>query len=165
MEAQAEVTAAQANEAGAKGKAMAAAATVANARAGVASARAALSLAQVQLSQTEVRAPFDGLVVNRDVHEGEWVAPGTPVITFENPSVQWGRVDVGETKFSGLALGARAEIHLVAFPDHRFQGHVSQIAAEGEFALNRDVKRGRPDIRAFRVRVSFDRRHRRFGPG
>ena len=31
-----------------------------------------------------------------------------------------------------------------------------EVGAEGDFAVNRDVKRGRPDLRTFRVRVALD---------
>jgi len=131
-----------------------AAATSARARVDV--AQAAVHLAEVQLSQDEVLCPFDGLVVNRNLEEGEWAAPGTPVLTVESSERRWVRLDVGEGELAGLRIGARAAVTLAALPGRTFHGKVSEIGVEGDFAVNRDVKRGRPDLRTFRVRVALD---------
>jgi HlyD family secretion protein len=110
----------------------------------------------VQLEETEIRSPFDGVIAEQSVQAGEWAAPGTPIVNIEDLGRQWVRIDVEETELHALHLGGAAQIHVVAFPDRHFRGHVIEIGAEGEFALNRDVKRGRPDVRTFRVRVGVD---------
>jgi multidrug resistance efflux pump len=138
---------------------------VRTAHAAMQSSEAALELARVQLAEAEIRSPFDGLVAEQSLLPGEWAAPGTPVISVENSSRQWVRVDVEETELGALRLGRPAEIHVVAFPGHRFLGHVIEIGAEGEFALNRDVKRGRPDVRTFRVRIGLDHVEDELRPG
>ena len=104
-------------------------------------------------------------MVSRNLEEGEWAGPGTPVVTIEDVSRQWVRLDVEETQFAHLTLGAPAEIRVVALPGQPFKGHVTQIGAEGDFALNRDVKRGRADIRTFLVRVAFDEAPAALRPG
>ncbi|MDQ2817296.1 MAG: efflux RND transporter periplasmic adaptor subunit [Candidatus Eremiobacteraeota bacterium] len=58
----------------------AAAADLRNARATVDQAQAAVGLIQSQISQTEVRAPFDGVVTNRSVDAGALAAPGTTLM-------------------------------------------------------------------------------------
>src|SRR5512133_3799196 len=58
-----------------RAKVGAAMAAVSNARATVAVAEAAVQVAEAQLAQARVLCPFDGLVVNRDLEEGEWAAP------------------------------------------------------------------------------------------
>jgi multidrug resistance efflux pump len=66
------------------------------------------------------------------------------------------RLDVGEGELAGLRPGATATATLVALPGRQFRGKVAEVGAEGDFALNRDVKRGRPDLRTFRVRVALE---------
>jgi multidrug resistance efflux pump len=144
---------------------LAALAAVRTARAQLAADGAALDLARVQLAQAEVRSPFDGLVVEQDLQVGEWAAPGTPVFAVEDMTRQWVRVDVEETALTALKVGDPAEVLVVAFPGRRYAGHVMEIGAEGEFALNRDVKRGRPDVRTFRVRIGLDRVATELRPG
>jgi len=147
------LTAARAATAGRLGAAQAA---VADARAAVGAAEAALEVAQVQLAEARVISPFDGLVVERNLQPGEWAAPGTPVVTVEDLSQLWVRLDVGEDKLTGLSIGQPATVRVIAEPTRTYPGHVIEIGAEGDFAVNRDVKRGRPDIRTFLVRVAID---------
>lgn len=143
----------------------AALAGVNTARAQLAASEAALALARVQLAEATIVSPFDGLVAEQNLQPGEWAAPGTPVVTVEDLTRQWVRIDVEETALAGLHLGAPATIRVVAFPARRYAGHVIEIGAEGEFALNRDVKRGRPDVRTFRVRVGLDTPAEELRPG
>jgi multidrug resistance efflux pump len=165
LEAKAQLESLLASKDVANGKVRAALAAVADAKASVRTSQAALDLARVQLAEAQVLAPFDGMVVDRNLEEGEWVAPGTPVITIENLARQWVRVDVEETAFAGLHLAQLAEIRVIALPDRTFRGHVIEVGPEGDFAVNRDVKRGRPDIRTFRVRVAFDEGLQEVRPG
>jgi HlyD family secretion protein len=154
-EARAAVESLAAGRATAEGRVGSQSAAAASARARVAVAQAAVALAEAQLSQTLVTCPFDGLVVTRDLEEGEWAAPGTPVLTVEDTARRWVRVDVGEAELSGVAPGTEAEVTLFALPGRTFRGRVTEVGAEGDFALDRDVKRGRPDLRTFRLRVAL----------
>jgi len=156
LEAQARLESLTANKAATQGRVGAALAGVANARAMVGTAQASLDMAEVQLAEAQVLAPFDGLVVQRNLQPGEWAVPGTPVVTLEDTSRIWARLDVEETHLQKLQLGQPAQVKVLAIPDKTYPGHVVQIGAEGDFAINRDVKRGRPDLRTFLVRVGID---------
>jgi len=48
----------------------------------VAGARARLAAARLDLDRTMIRAPFDGVVAQRNVQVGQRIAPGTPVMTI-----------------------------------------------------------------------------------
>ena len=163
--AEANLDALLASKAANRGKLHSAMVGVNQAQAALASSEAALGLARVQLAQAQVLAPFDGLVVERNLEPGDWAAPGTPVVTVEELSHPWVRLDVEETDLDKLAVGAPASIRVLAIPSRRFRGHVIEVGAEGDFAINRDVKRGRPDIRTFRVRVAVDEPDAALRPG
>ena len=49
----------------------------ADASANIQSALAALELAKVRVEQSAITSPYDGLVVELDLREGEWAAPGS----------------------------------------------------------------------------------------
>lgn len=164
-EARAALESLTASKAATRGKVGASMAAVSNARAAVSVAQAIVSVAEVQVAQARVLAPFDGVVVNRDLEEGEWAAPGTPVVTVENHERLWVRLDVEETRLGALKLGQAAQVTVVAVPGRTFVGHVVEVGAQGDFAINRDVKRGRPDVRTFRVRVAMDDRPAELRPG
>lgn len=51
------------------------------ARAGLNAARAQVSAAREQLDHTQIRAPYSGIVVTRQIEPGETVQPGTPLMT------------------------------------------------------------------------------------
>ncbi|HLK36102.1 MAG TPA: efflux RND transporter periplasmic adaptor subunit [Polyangiaceae bacterium] len=156
LEAKAHLDSLTATRTATVGRVTATEAAVADARAAVTTAVAALELAKVELAEAQVLCPFDGVVVQRNLEPGEWAAPGTPVVTVEDRSQLWVRLDIEETKLRGLRLADPANVRVLAEPDHAYPGHVLQIGAEGDFAVNRDVKRGRPDIRTFLVRVAID---------
>ncbi|MEM9018863.1 MAG: efflux RND transporter periplasmic adaptor subunit, partial [Verrucomicrobiota bacterium] len=54
----------------------------------------ALDLLEVRVEDLEVKAPFEGVVVDRQVDPGEWVAPGEAVITVVSTGIieAWIRV-------------------------------------------------------------------------
>jgi len=56
-------------------------AELASAQARLEAAQAALEQAQEQLKYTEIRAPYSGIVINRQVELGEVASPGQPVMT------------------------------------------------------------------------------------
>lgn len=45
-------------------------------------ARAQLSLLKVRLDDTVIRAPFDGNIVRKHAETGEWISPGSPIVTL-----------------------------------------------------------------------------------
>lgn len=165
LQARAQLESGGAGTESARARVRVAGAAVASARAQLRVGEAALQLAKVQLAQAQIQAPFDGRVVNVNVLPGEWVGPGTPVVTLEDVSRLWVRLDVEETALGPVAMGQPVEIRVLALPGRTYRGRVMEVGALGDFAINRDVKRGRPDIRTFRVRVAFDQPGPELRPG
>ena len=110
LEAEATVDSLVAAKASTQGRVSASLAAISNARAGLRSSEASLLLAKARLAETHIVAPFDGAVVSRNLEDGEWAAPGTAVVTVEDTSRPWVRLDVEETQFASLSLGAAATI-------------------------------------------------------
>jgi RND family efflux transporter MFP subunit len=106
-----------------------------------------------QLKDTEIKSPVDGVIVSKALEVGEWVTPGTPILTVDDLSTIWARVDVEETDLGSLYVGKTAEVRLPTNPPETFTGRIMAIGQEGEFATERDVRRGRQDIRTFYVKV------------
>ncbi len=148
-----------------RGRVTASLASVRTARAALLSNQAALELARVQLAEAEIRSPFEGLIAEQNLQAGEWAAPGTPVLTVEDLTRQWVRIDAEEAEIGSLKVGNPVSVRVIAFPGRNYPAHVIEIGAEGEFAINRDVKRGRPDIRTFRVRLGLDAIAEELRPG
>ena len=93
-------------------------------------------MAQVNLSYTQIHAPADGRVGERQVRPGQLVSPGTQVLTFV-AETKWIQANYRETQLTHMKVGDPAEIRIDTYPGQRVRGRVLQIApASGsQFAL------------------------------
>jgi len=85
------------------------------------------------LSKTEYEAPFDGVITNLPVREGETVvvgiqnAPGSTLMTIADTSVMTAEVKVDETDIVNVQVGQSAEVSIDAIPKQKFKGIVAEI--------------------------------------
>ncbi len=122
-------------------------------QAAVVAARANVKLYRDQLNDTEIHAPISGIVVSKNLEVGEWVTPGTPILTVDDLSTLWARIDLQETEVRSISIGTPARVTLPGRPPAIIDGRVMAIGEEGQYATERDVRRGRQDIRTFYVKV------------
>jgi HlyD family secretion protein len=93
------------------------------------------SLASTQHSLTEViiSSPMDGIVVRRNIEEGETAVVGTmnnagsQLLTIADMSQLEAEVEVDETDIPTVTLGQQARITIDAVRDRTFRGHVTEI--------------------------------------
>ncbi|MFA5334316.1 MAG: efflux RND transporter periplasmic adaptor subunit [Candidatus Omnitrophota bacterium] len=126
------------------------------AEAGVKQSEAALRVAKVNLDDTVIKSTISGAVTLRAYEPGEFVPAGSTVLTIVDLEYIWLRVDMEETAVSHVKLGDIVKIRADSLAEKVFTGRVTEINSEGEFATQRDVKRGRQDIKTFRVKVMID---------
>ena len=85
------------------------------------------------LKKTTYPAPFDGMVTNLPVREGETVvigiqnAQGSTLMTIADMSVITAEVKVDETDIVNVKIGQPAEVTIDAIPKKVFHGNVSEI--------------------------------------
>lgn len=115
--------------------------------------QANLNLVEIRLKETEIHAPIGGVVTLKAFEAGEMVSPGATILTLIDPNSVWARVNLEEGEVGKVRVGGRAEIFVDSLPSRTFEGKVSEVGAEGGFATQRDVTRGRQDIKTFRVKV------------
>lgn len=98
--------------------------------------QAALQVAQVNLGYTQILAPADGTVGERQVRPGQLVSPGTQVVTFVE-NIRWVAANFRETQLTNIKIGDPAEIRIDVYPGRVIKGRVLEIApASGsQFAL------------------------------
>ena len=95
--------------------------------------QANLTRASDVLSKTIYSAPFDGIVTNLPVREGETVvigiqnSPGSTLMTIADMSVITAEVKVDETDIVNVKLGQPADVTIDAIPKKVFSGVVSEI--------------------------------------
>jgi membrane fusion protein (multidrug efflux system) len=92
-------------------------------------AEAALRSAELDLSHTRVVAPFDGVIGRKNVELGALVSSGQPLLAVAAAVAPWVIANFKETQIARIRPGAKAEVHVDAFPDVLWKGHVDSIAA------------------------------------
>jgi HlyD family secretion protein len=96
-------------------------------------ANANLTHATDVLKKTTYQAPFDGVITNLPVREGETVvigiqnAPGSTLMTLADLSVITAEVKVDETDIVNVQMGQAAQVTIDAIPKKTFKAVVTQI--------------------------------------
>ena len=107
--------------------------TIQQARARVAQARASVALAETRLKETNLVSPLTGVVLSHNIEPGEFVSPGTPVVTVADTLHTWVRAYVNQTDLGRVKLGQKLVVHTDTAPGKNFEGTVGFIASEAEF--------------------------------
>jgi RND family efflux transporter MFP subunit len=113
------------------------AARVKTGEAAILSARARVRVTEQALENTNVRAPFDGVVIKKRAEVGETVSPfgvagqssreGGAIATIADLHELEVQTEVSETSVGKLARAMPAAVKLQAYPDAEFQGRVREI--------------------------------------
>ncbi len=99
----------------------------------IAQNRANLTHAADVLQKTTYAAPYDGMITNLPVREGETVvigiqnSPGSTLMTLADMSVITAEVKVDETDIVNVRLGQSAEVTIDAIPKKTFKAIVTEI--------------------------------------
>ena len=146
-----------------------------SARGKVNNATATLRFNEDALSKTVSVAPFDGIVTNLPVREGETVvvgiqnAEGSTLMTIADMGVVTAEVKVDETDIVNVRIGQPADVTVDAIPNKVFKGHVTLV---GDQALLRSSgvstsqsTTGTEEAKDFKVVVTLDSPSDELRPG
>lgn len=122
---------------GAESTAAVSGARVKSAEAAIASAQARVNVAQQALENTNVRAPFDGVVIKKRAEVGETVSPfgvagqasreGGAIATIADLGELEVQTEVSENSVAKLKPSMPAEVKLQAYQDQTYKGRLRQI--------------------------------------
>jgi HlyD family secretion protein len=136
---------------------------------------ATLRMNQNALDLTQAIAPFDGIVTNQPVREGETVVEGiqntegSTFMTLADMSVITAEVKVDETDIVNIKIGQPADVTVDAIPNKVVKGHVTLV---GDQALLRSTgvatsqsTTGTEEAKDFKVVVTLDAPSDELRPG
>ncbi|MGB0065172.1 MAG: efflux RND transporter periplasmic adaptor subunit [Terracidiphilus sp.] len=136
---------------------------------------ATLRADQDLLNKTIATAPFDAIVTNEPVREGETVvegiqnSEGSTLMTLADMSVVTAEVKVDETDIVNVQLGQSADVTVDALPNKIFKGHVTLV---GDQALLRSTgvatsqsTTGTEEAKDFKVVITLDQPSNELRPG
>jgi HlyD family secretion protein len=137
-----------------------------SARGHLGTAVANLRADQDLLNKTSATAPFDGIVTNEPVREGETVVEGiqntegSTLMTLADMSIITAEVKVDETDIVNVQIGQSADVTVDALPNKVFKGHVTLV---GDQALLRSTgvatsqsTTGTEEAKDFKVVITLD---------
>lgn len=99
-----------------------------NLRASIQASEAAMKLADRQLRDTEIRAPFDGVVERRLINLGELVKEQMPVMAIVRLDPLKVTAEIPERMAPWIDNGRPVEMHVDAYPTRTFTGKVTRIS-------------------------------------
>ena len=111
-------------------------------RASAASAQA--REAEIALGDTNLRAPFDGVLVERRVDIGTLVSPALPALTLADLREVKARFSVADTALHLFQAGQLLSLTVDASPNERFEGRVLSVAPAAD-----------PKSRSFEIAVTI----------
>jgi len=146
-----------------------------SARGKVNNATATLRFNEDALNKTVSVAPFEGLVTNLPVREGETVvvgiqnAEGSTLMTIADMSVVTAEVKVDETDIVNVKIGQPADVTIDALPGKVYKGHVTLVGDQALLRSNgvatSQSTSGTEEAKDFKVVVTLDNPSEELRPG
>jgi membrane fusion protein, multidrug efflux system len=112
-------------------------AQLAQARAQLEAARANAAQSKLDLDNTVVRSALDGRVGDRTVRVGQYVQPGTRMLSVVPVQSTYLEANFKETQIGRMRVGQPVELHVDALPGHTLHGVVDSFSpgTGSQFAL------------------------------
>lgn len=128
-------------------------------------AREALALAETRLGYATLTAPLAGVVLSEHVEAGEYVAPGTPMVTVGDLENVWLRAYISETDLGRVHLGQRVRVTTDTYPGQTYEGTITFLASEAEFTPKSVQTREERVKLVYRIKVQIPNPRRELKPG
>jgi membrane fusion protein (multidrug efflux system) len=96
----------------------------------VAAVQARTEMMSKSVSDGMVRAPFDGIVSEKMVAPGEWVAPGKALFSLVDDDPLKVELSVSEIAINAIKKDQRVEVIATATPDKKYGATITRLGAE-----------------------------------
>jgi membrane fusion protein (multidrug efflux system) len=90
-------------------------------------AKSRLASAQKNLDNTVIKAPYDGIVSERQVNAGDIVSPGSPLFTLVDPTTMRLEGAVPAEKLGLVHVGSPVKFAVTGYPNRDFTGTITNI--------------------------------------
>jgi len=135
------------------------------ARATLEQAKQALGLAETRLQYATLLSPISGMVLSENVEPGEFVSPGTPIISVGDLNRVYLRAYIHETDLGRVKVGQKVRMTTDTFPGKNYEGMISFIAPQAEFTpKNIQTQKERVKL-VYRIKVDIPNPKMELKPG
>ena len=91
-------------------------------------AQAVVEATKLDLSYTEIRSPITGIITRKNVHVGNRIQPGEPLMALVPVDRLYVTANFKETQLTDVRVGQPADIRADIYPDFVYRGHVDSIS-------------------------------------
>ena len=110
-------------------------------------AETSLAYRKALLGDTEIVAPSDGLIVQRQRDPGDIAVPGSAVLSLISTKELWITAWVDETEMSRVAIGQPARVVFRSEPDQAYRGEVTRLGRQAD----RETREFTVDVRVLEL--------------
>lgn len=123
----------------------------------VAQAQAQVQQLAVQIAKATIKAPIDGVVLERVINLGEQAAPGNILLKIGSLAKVKLTIYVPEDRIGALQVrqGVPAHVQVDSFPNRTFDGMISYIAPQAEFTPRNVQTKEERATTVFAVRIEL----------
>ncbi len=134
-------------------------------RATLRSAQQELELSKVRRDFTVLHAPVTGVITVRQAELGEYVVPGTPVVTVADLDHLWVRAYVSETDLGRVRWGQAATVRTDTYPGKSYKGTITFISSDAEFTPKTVQTNKERVALVYRIKVDVENPQHELKPG
>jgi HlyD family secretion protein len=128
-------------------------------------AKQLLKLAQTRLDYAQIIAPINGVVLSKNIEAGEYVSPGTPVVTIGELDQVWLKAYIAETDLGKVKLGQKVAVTTDTYPNKIYNGYIGFIASEAEFTP-KNIQTAEERVKlVYRIKIMIENNARELKPG
>ncbi|MBU4382938.1 MAG: efflux RND transporter periplasmic adaptor subunit [Proteobacteria bacterium] len=138
---------------------------IAHAQAQAERAKEALALAKTRLGFTILKSPLNGVVLSEHIESGEYVYPGTPVVTVGRLDKVWLRAYINETDLGRIKINQEVQVTIDTYPDKVYEGKISFISQEAEFTPKNVQTQAERVKLVYRIKVDISNPRQELKPG
>jgi HlyD family secretion protein len=111
--------------------------------------------ADARLEWCSIASPVNGKVLSRYHEPGEWMNPGTKILTIANIREIWAYIYVPQPLIARLSPGMKVKGYLPELNNREFDGVIMKINDEAEFTPKNVQTQAERERLVFGVKVSF----------
>ena len=124
-----------------------------------------LELTKTKLAYAQIAAPIDGFVLSKNIEAGEYVSPGTPVVTIGELNQVWLKAYISESDLGRVKLGQKVSVTTDTYPNKNYYGYISFIASEAEFTP-KNIQTSEERVKlVYRIKIMIENAAHELKPG
>lgn len=115
----------------------------------------AMNDADTKVGWCTIASPINGKVLTRYHEPGEWMEPGTKILTLANVKDIWAFIYVPQPLIAKLSYGMKLKGYLPELNDREFEGKIIKISDEAEFTPKNVQTQLERERLVYGIKVSF----------